>query len=310
MSKKILVYIEKENNIYIELAKKAQELASKLSDTEVIGLTLSGKIDEKTYFDKVYYSNDIQLKKYSIELYPKVIVDFVRNIQPEIFLIGATVQGRELAPQIASNLGCGLTADCIDLDINDKGQLAATRPTFGGKLMATILSKVNPQMATVRANVLKTTYNALLKDTQYFEIFPQIEENSKSIELIEVIKKEIKPSIENSEIIIAGGKGIKDNIELLYKAAEKLGAKVGVSRSIVDLGLVPSDIQIGQTGKTVSPKIYIACGISGAIQHTVGIMNADKIIAINNDENAPIFKIADLGIVADAADVLKELIKD
>lgn len=308
MSKKILIYIEKSNNVSVELAMKAQELANKLGDAEIIGLAIDSLPSGKSYFDKVFYVNNQRLKNYSSELYSKIAIDLINEIKPDIVLLGATSQGRDLAPQIAAALKTGLTADCTELDINENGKLAATRPTFGGKLMATILSKYNPQMATVRPNVITTNFNVSIKDTEYIEYKPCFDNLNLRVNLIDVVNKEVSNSLENAEVIVAGGKGVKDNLDLLYKLAEKLNGEVAVSRALVDIGLADSSIQIGQTGKSVSPKLYIACGISGAMQHVVGIIGAKKIIAINKDKDAPIFKYADFGVVGDAVEILQGLI--
>ena len=158
-------------------------------------------------------------------------------------------------------------------------------------------------MATVRPKVITTDYAVELKDTEYVRYVPQIDEIEPRVRLLESVKKEVKHSLDTAEIIVAAGRGVKDNLDLIYEVSEKLNAKVGVSRAIVDLGLADSSIQVGQTGKTVAPKLYIACGISGAIQHTVGIMGAKKIIAINKDKDAPIFKVADYGIVGDCLEI-------
>ena len=175
--------------------------------------------------------------------------------------------------------------------------------------MATILSKNNPQMATVRPHVIGTDFDVQLKDTVYERLNIQIDGIEQKIKLLEVIQKEVSNSIDDAQIIIAGGRGVKDNIDLLYQLADEIGASVGVSKTLVDLGIAPANIQVGQTGKSVAPKLYIACGISGAIHHTVGIMGAKKIIAINKDKNAPIFKIADFGIVGDAVEILPKVIE-
>lgn len=308
MSKKILIYIEDFNNV--DLAGKAQELADKSGDTEVVGIVIGEKPSGNSYFDKVYYVNNENLSNYSSEIYSKICIDFVKELQPEILLISATTQGRDLAPQIASALHTGLTADCTALDINEQGKLASTRPTFGGKLMATILTKTLPQMATVRPNVIQTDYDAKLKETEYIEIFPNTENIQQKLKLIEVIKKEAGNSVEDAEVLVVAGKGMKDNLDLVKDFAKKINGEFGVSRALVDLGLADASIQIGQTGKTVSPKLYIACGVSGAIQHTVGIMGAKKIIAINKDKDAPIFKLADVGIVGDAKEILQAYIEE
>lgn len=321
MSNEILIYIELNDEkqpvpVVFELAQKAQELSKKLN-CEVNGLLITPNFQTceetlRTPFDKVYVVQDERLKNYSTEYYSKIAIDVIKQVSPQILLIGATTQGRDIAPQITSALETGLTADCTGLDINDKGKLAATRPTFGGKLMATILCKNFPQTATVRPKVLKSDDVVELKPTQYIEMSADIENIELKVNLLEVIKKSVNSSLEDAEIIVAGGRGMrdKDGFNMLYELAKKLNATVGASRLAVESGFADSSIQIGQTGKTVTPKIYIACGISGAIQHTVGMSGSKKIIAINKDANAPIFKIADFGVVGDVFDVLPELIKN
>ena len=308
----ILLYAEvtKENYLHtvlFELANKAQELAQKLNNAEVSALLICKKGLAELYkeafinsgFDNVYIAEDNRFTHYSTELYAKTAIDIVKEIKPEIILIGATTQGRDLAPRISSALHTGLTADCTGLDINEKGQLAATRPTFGGKLMATILCKTHPQMATVRPKVFKPASESIIV---------------KKVEFIEFTKKlnTTINELDSANIIVAGGRGMKNEagFELLKNLAEKIGGTVAASRGAVDMGLAPPDIQIGQTGKTVAPKLYIACGISGAIQHTIGMSESDKIIAINIDEKAPIFEISDCAIVGDVFEVLPELTKN
>ena len=322
----ILLYAEvtQENymhTVIFELANKAQELAKKLDNAQVSALLIckQGLADLykeafiKSGFDKVYIAEDNRFTHYSTELYSKVAIDVIKEIKPEIILIGATSQGRDLAPRVSSSLHTGLTADCTALDVNEKGQLMATRPTFGGKLMATILSKTLPQMATVRPKVFKPSSENVVKNTQFLNVNVAIDDIKRKVEFVEFVKRakcEIN-DIDSAKIIVAGGKGMKNQagFELLKILAQKLGATVGASRGAVDMGLAPVEIQIGQTGKTVSPKLYIACGISGAIQHTVGMCDSDKVIAINKDPNAPIFEVSDIGYVGDVFEVLPELIK-
>lgn len=300
-----------------ELASESQKLSEKLNGETVDAVLLTnGENLEKiksslSYFDKVYILKNEKFSQYSTEVYTKAIVDLISEIKPSIFLIGATTQGRDLAPRIASELSTGLTADCTKLDINEKFQLAATRPTFGGKLMATILSKHSPQMATVRPKVLKISENLPVKITKFIEKEVNLDGVEERTKLVDFIKNEIDNSenIENADIIVAGGKGVKD-FKMLEELAELLNGKVGATRGAVDSGLASSSIQVGQTGKTVSPKLYIAVGISGAIQHQVGMENSEKIIAINSDENAPIFDIADVGIVGDLNKIVPELINE
>jgi len=320
----ILLYAEVTQESYVhtvlfELACKAQELAKKLDNAKVSALLICKQGLAELYkeafiksgFDNVYIAEDNRFTHYSTEFYAKVATDIIKEVRPEIILIGATTQGRDLAPRISSALHTGLTADCIDLDINEKGQLAATRPTFGGKLMATILCRTLPQMATVRPKVFKPLSENIVKDTQFIYKKPEIEDIKRKVEFIEFVKR-INVTIndlDSAEIIVAGGKGMKNEagFELLKNFAKSIGASIGASRGAVDMGLASADIQIGQTGKTVTPKLYIACGISGAIQHTVGMCDSDKIIAINKDENAPIFDVCDVGYIGDVFEVLPQL---
>ena len=229
-------------------------------------------------------------------------------------LIGATNQGRDLAPRISSSLHTGLTADCIELDINEKGLLAATRPTFGGELMATILCKNYPQMATVRPNVFKVHNVNYHVNTEFIKkdtsILDSLTNHVEILEFKKTVENEIN-NLDNADIVVAGGMGLKNEkgFELLQKFAHKIGGIVGATRPAVENGLAPHSVQIGQTGKTVRPKIYIACGISGAIQHTVGMDKAEHIIAINNDPDAPIFDIADTGIVGDFFEIIPKYLE-
>lgn len=319
-SKEILIYAEITRGggiapVVLELANAAQNLAQKLGGVEVNALVIGSNFtahDSLKEFNKVYVVQDERLKNYSTEYYAKIAIDLINEIKPQIVLIGATTQGRDLAPRISSALNTGLTADCTSLDINEKGQLAATRPTFGGNLMATILCKNLPQMATVRPKVLKQATNAILKDTQFIDIKPSIDEVNPKVQLVEFIKnmQASGKRIDEAEIIVAGGKGLKspEGFKLLEDLANVLGGAVGASRPAVDAGWADHSIQVGQTGKTVTPKLYIACAISGAVQHVVGMSASEKIIAINKDPKAPIFDVADIGIVGDVYEIVPELI--
>lgn len=309
------------HTVFFELLDKAKELSLKLGgvDVNAVLISRSGLIDlfkesfQNMGVNNVYYFEDDNLTNYSTEYYSKLIVDLVGVIKPEILLIGATNQGRDLAPRIAASLGTGLTADCIDLEINEKGQLAATRPTFGGQLMATILCKNYPQMATVRPNVFKVHSVDDRVDTNFVSCPVNISYLKNRVELLE-FKKTVETLIndlDSAEIIVAGGKGLKNQkgFELLKSFADSIGGTVAATRGAVEMGLASSSIQVGQTGKTVHPKVYIACGISGAVQHTVGMTGSEHIIAINNDENAPIFEIADTGIVGDFFEIVPKYLE-
>lgn len=324
--KEVLIYIEitpdlKIAPVVFEIASEGKKLANKLSNGRLTGVIINDLInyekiiDQLSYagFEKLYLIKNIDYKNYATRSYANAICELIKDIKPEILLFGATRIGRDLAPRVSSRLNLGLTADCTALDINEKGLLAATRPTFGGQLMATILSKTLPQMATIRPNVFKK--NDFVKNKR-----PEIEEKfystTHAINHTELIDFQSfvnnKENITDAEVIVAGGLGMKnkEGFELLTKFAEKINAKVGATRAAVEAGLADASIQIGQTGKTVSPKIYIACGISGAIQHIVGFTMAKKVVAINSDANAPIFKYADYGIVDDVFKVLPQLIKE
>ena len=309
------------HTVFFELVDKAKELAQKLGgvDVEAVLISRPNLINsfkesfQNMGLNKVYYFEAEELKEYSTEYYSKLMVDLVQNIKPEILLIGATNQGRDLAPRVASALGTGLTADCTGLDINEKGQLAATRPTFGGQLMATILCKNYPQMATVRPNVFKVNSISDRKETEFISQPVNISGMKKYVQLLSFKNtvENIINDLDSAEIIVAGGKGLKNakGFELLKDFANSIGGTIAATRGAVEMGLAPQSIQVGQTGKTVHPKVYIACAISGAIQHTVGMTGSDYIIAINNDETAPIFEIADCGIVGDVFEILPEFIK-
>lgn len=324
MNKGILIYIQINRKFEIEpvafeLTSKAIELSKKLGNEEVSAILIGDEIDYTTHikslsqagFDNIYIAKHSDLKNYSTDNYSKIICDLIENIKPSIMLIGATTQGRDLAPRISSKLGVGLTADCTQLDINEKSQLASTRPTFGGNLMATILCKNYPQMASVRPNVLKKSPEIFEKNTKV-EFLNVNFENSKRVELLEFIEEKALSDVNLSQaqIIVAGGRGLKtkEGFERIKELAKLLNAAPAASRGAVEMGLAPHSLQVGQTGKTVTPKIYIAFGISGAIQHTIGMSSSDKIISINTDSKAPIFNISDYKIVADAQEILSEWI--
>lgn len=325
MSNGILIYSEITMDDYIhtvvfELANKARELAQKLNGAPVMALLLVKPELINDYkeafrnsgFDKVFYVVNEKFSTYKTDLFANAAVQAVKQIDPEIMLIGATCNGRDIAPRISTALNTGLTADCTGLDILENGKFAATRPTFGGQLMATILSKNTPQMATVRPKVFKPATENNVKDTSFIKLSVNLDGFEEKIKVLDVIRTATKSinDLDSAEIIVAGGRGMqnKEGFELLQKLADKLGGTVAASRVAVEMGLAPQEIQVGQTGKTVSPKLYIACGISGALQHTIGMSCSKKIIAINTDKSAPIFDICDYGIVGDAFEIIPQLI--
>ena len=317
----VLVFAEQRNNkisrVVFELLGKASELSSTLNvKTAAILLTdkdnnLSNELISYGA-DKVYLIESPLLKNYQTDLYTKAIADHIKEIKPQIVIYGATHIGRDLAPRIAQRINTGLTADCTGLDITEDFLLLQTRPAFGGNLMAQILCKKHkPQMSTVRPGVFKIKEKDLNKKGEIIKIQPKISEQDQKTKIIEIIKEaKKKVNLETAEIIVTGGRGLgkKENFKLIEELAQLLKAEIGASRAAVDSGWIDKDHQVGQTGKTVRPKLYIACGISGAIQHKAGMQSSDLIIAINKDANAPIFEVADYGIVGDLFKVVPEII--
>jgi electron transfer flavoprotein alpha subunit len=264
--------------------------------------------------DKVYIAEDKNLEKYTTDGYSKVISNMISEYKPEIVLIGATHIGRDLAPRIAAKSATGLTADCTNLEIDDEdGKLLMTRPAFGGNIMATIICPSHrPQMSTVRPGVMKKTEKDDSRNGEVIEYKPNIKEEDIRTQIIDVIKKAKNDvAIEEADIIVAGGRGLgnKEGFDLLEKFAKKIGGVVGASRAAVDNGWIDHSHQVGQTGTTVRPKLYIACGVSGAIQHVTGMKDSDFIVAINKNADAPIFKVADIGIVGDLYNIVPKLIE-
>ena len=306
-------------DVTLELVEKSLELKKKLNNEPVSVILLAPETNlediiselSKAGTDKVLVSKNKNFTTYSTEFFSKAAVEIINKVKPSVVLIGATTQGRDLAPRISSLLNTGLTADCTGLDINDKGQLAATRPTFGGNLMATILCKTFPQMATVRPKVMPMGPLNHETDATVEEFTFDFEHIKDNVEILNFIRNIESSGIENADIVVAGGKGMKsaENFKILEELADVLGGSVAASRAVVDAGWRPVSEQVGQTGKTIRPKIYIACGISGAVQHTVGMEQSGTIIAINSDPNAPVFSIATYGIIGDVFDVVPGLIK-
>ena len=306
-------------SVVFELLAKARELAKDL-DTYVgavlLGLNISAKAEEliQRGADKVYVVDSPALKHHIAENYSKAISGLIGKHKPEIFLAGATTTGRSLVSRIAVNIYAGLTADCTGLDIDkDKKILVQTRPAFGGNIMAQIISpNYRPQMATVRHKVMA---EAEVDSSRKGEIIQEsFDENlqDKRIKFLDFIKEAISTvNLAEADIIVSGGRGLGQgkNFAMIEEFAECLGAAVGSSRASVDAGWIPYSHQVGQTGRTVCPKIYIACGISGQIQHLVGMQSAKTIIAINKDSEAPIFKVADYSIIGDLFKIIPLLIK-
>ncbi|RKY40007.1 MAG: electron transfer flavoprotein subunit alpha [Candidatus Omnitrophota bacterium] len=320
-AKGVWVFAEQEegniHSVVYELLRKGRELAEVL-ETELSAVLLGEGIKEKAEeliwrgADKVYLIEDSALRNYRSDVYSRVLVEVIKRYKPEIFLSGATCVGRSLIPRVAASLKTGLTADCTGLEIDKKKRLLLqTRPAFGGNIMATIIcAERRPQMATVRHKVMPEAKVDKQRKGEIIEVKMDIPFSSQ-IEIKEMVK-EVEKTIRLTEadIIVSGGRGLgkKENFGLIEELAMVLGGAVGASRAAVDSGWIPYSHQVGQTGKTVCPKIYIACGISGQIQHLIGMQSSKVIIAINKDPSAPIFKVATYGVVGDLFEIIPALI--
>ncbi len=300
--------------VSFELIGKAKELAKDL-DTDVTAVLLGDGIkalaDELAVYgaDRVIVVDDPVLREYTTEPYTHAMGEVIKEFKPEVVLYGATSIGRDLAPRVSARVKTGLTADCTKLEVDEQTKnLRMTRPAFGGNLMATILCPEHrPQMATVRPGVMKKAKKNPEAKAKVVEFKPVFEKNNNYVEILEVIKKESnKIDIQDAKILVSGGRGVgsKENFALLQDLAETVNGTVSSSRASVDANWMEKDRQVGQTGKTVRPDVYFAIGISGAIQHLAGMQESDFIIAINKDESAPIFDVADYGVVGDLNKIL------
>ena len=309
------------SNIALELLGKARELANDLDDKTVtavlIGENVGGLTDELAKYgaDRVVVIDDPELKDYRTEPYTQALAGAIEEFKPETVLVGATAIGRDLGPRTSARVETGLTADCTKLEIGDyplvaipnqeqkHKQLLMTRPAFGGNTIATIACPNNrPQMATVRPGVMQKIAPRTGFKPEVVEWKAPLEKNNCYVEIEKVVKEvSTVADISAAKILVSGGRGVgsKENFKLLEDLAEVLGGTVSCSRAVVDNGWLPKELQVGQTGKTVRPHVYFAIGISGAIQHVAGMEESDIIIAINKDEDAPIFDVADYGIVGD-----------
>jgi electron transfer flavoprotein alpha subunit len=344
----VWVYAEQRNgalmNVALELIGEGRRLAREISDDAKVWAVLIGdkvgQLAQECFeygADGAYVVEDPLLERYTTDGYTKVLTDTINEYKPEIVLFGATHIGRDLAPRVAARLNTGLTADCTRLDIkvssyidyavnnttldtsdldpaSDEKGLKQTRPAFGGNLMATIVTpRTRPQMATVRPGVMTKCERAEGATGETVTVKPALSADDIRIEVIDVVKsaKEIV-SLTDADIICSGGRGLGDpsGFELIRKFADKVGGVVGSSRAAVDAGWIDHSHQVGQTGTTVKPKIYFACGISGAIQHLAGMQTSEIIVAINKDPDAPIFEVADFGIVGDLYKVIPEIIEE
>ena len=300
------------NGIALELVGKGKDLAKDLG-TEVTAVLIGSDVMSLTKelaeygADRIIVVDDPELKEYRTEPYAHALAEVIKKYKPEIMLVGATAIGRDLGPRVSARIHTGLTADCTQLEI----QLLMTRPAFGGNTIATIACpNFRPQMATVRPGVMQKAERVEGAQAVIEEFNPGFVPNNKYVEILDIVKavSDVE-DIMDAKILVSGGRGVgsAENFKLLDDLAEALGGTVSCSRAVVDAGWKSKDLQVGQTGKTVRPHVYFAIGISGAIQHLAGMEESDIIIAINKDETAPIFDVADYGIVGDLNKILPAL---
>ena len=318
------------SNIAYELIGKSKDLAADLQ-TEVtavlVGSDVKGLADKLAEYgaDRVIVVDDPELKEYRTEPYTHALASVIEKYKPDIFLIGATAIGRDLGPRVCARIHTGLTADCTQLDIGDfplvaipgreqkHNQLLMTRPAFGGNTIATIACPdFRPQMATVRPGVMQKKEKVKGAKANIEEFNPGFTPNKNYVEILDIVKAVSDVvDIQDAKILVSGGRGVgsPENFKILEDLAAALGGQVSCSRAVVDSGWKPKELQVGQTGKTVRPHVYFAIGISGAIQHVAGMEESDIIIAINKDETAPIFDVADYGVVGDLNKIVPDLTK-
>ena len=321
MSKDILVYVEQRSgviqNVGFELCGEARRLAKNVEGAKVVALvigdTASKQAEElkSSGADVIYYVEDKCLKHYLNETYTKAFAEAVKVIEPNAVLIGASSIGRDLAPRLSARINTGLTADCTKLEMDAEGSLYSTRPAFGGNLFATIICPNHrPQMSTVRPGVMKRT-DEVPEHVEVKEL--KVEFDVPKVEVLEEVKaKQEVGKIEDAKYLVAVGRGCGCDESLCgaNELADLIGGSVATARSLVDEGKLPQDKQVGQTGKTVRPDLYLAFGISGAVQHLAGMEDSDYIIAVNKDKGASIFSVADLGIVGDGNAILPLVIEE
>ena len=330
--KGVFVFAQQVDNVLdgvaFELLGKGKELAKDLN-TEVTAVLIGSGVKEladqlaEYGADRVIVVDDPQLKDYRTEPYAHALASVINEYKPEIMLVGATAIGRDLGPTVSARVKTGLTADCTVLEIGDfpinpvpnqeqkHNQLLMTRPAFGGNTIATIACPYNrPQMATVRPGVMQKIAPIAGAKANVVEYNPGFTPNDRYVEILNIVKAvKNTANIMDAKILVSGGRGVgsKENFKLLEDLAEVLGGTVSCSRAVVENGWLPVDLQVGQTGKTVRPQIYFAIGISGAIQHVAGMEDSDLIVAINKDEDAPIFDVADYGLVGDLNKIVPAL---
>ena len=327
----VWVFIEQEGGkiagVSLQLVSKGRELADRLGvklEGILLGNNVAGCARELYQYgcDKVILAEDPRLEPFTVMPYAKVIMDLIREHKPNILLFGATLKGRELAPRVASEKMAGLTADCTSLEIDDfddkrnqkfyKDKLMQIRPAFGGNIIATIVNTWDdPQMVTVREGVMKLGEADPSRTGELEKVEVKLSDAETVVKVIERVRADKEVDLQGAQIIVSGGYGVgsKENFKLIHALAEAIGGEVAASRAAVDAGWISHDHQVGQTGVTVRPRLYIACGISGSIQHAAGMSESKKIIAINTDPGAPIFSLAHYAIVGDLNQVIPQMIK-
>ena len=323
MSKDVYVIAEQRDGkiqkVGLELIGDATKLAKDLGE-QVVAVLLGSNITDKAQeliqhgADKVVVVDDPMLEKYATEPYAKAITAVIKACEPEIVLYGATSIGRDLAPRVSARVHTGLTADCTKLAINEETKLLhMTRPAFGGNIMATIVCKNHrPQMATVRPGVMAALAKDATRTGEVVNFKVDFVPADMNVEILEEVKETKKTvDITEAKVLVSGGRGIgsADFVPVLQEAADVLGGVVTGSRPVIEAGWLDKDRQVGQTGKTVRPDLYLACGISGAIQHVAGMESSEVVISINKDDNAAIFSVSDLGVVGDVKVILPKLVE-
>lgn len=318
--KGITVYVEHTDEgihpVTYELIGKAKELAAKINHPVycvLIGSGVTDKAQNLLYYgiDEVFIYDNNELKDFRVEPYTAAFEDFINKVKPSTILVGATPVGRSLAPRVAARFRTGLTADCTILDVKENTDLVQIRPAFGGNIMAQIITPNHrPQLATVRYKVMNAPERNETKSGKLTICHIDSEKLASKIRVINVMKKEKEESLSDAEIIVVAGRGIKNqkDISMVEELAELLGGQLAATRPLIESGWSHAKKQIGLSGRTVRPKLIITCGVSGAVQFTAGMNNAENIIAINNDEKAPIFKLAHYGIVGDIYEVIPKLV--
>lgn len=318
--KGIVVYVDHIDGVIhpvtYELIGKAKELGAKINHPVyalMMGSNITRECRELLHYnvDKVYVYDQEKLARFIMEPYTEVFEDFVNQVKPTAILMGATPVGRQLAPRLAARLKTGLTADCTILDITEETDLVQIRPAFGGNIMAQILTPNHrPQMATVRYKVMDAPKRNEKETGEIVECSILSEKLDSKVEVLDIIAKEKEQFIEASEVLVVAGRGVKkeEDLKLLQELADLLGGQLACTRPVMEAGWLEAKRQVGLSGRTVRPKLIITCGVSGSVQFTAGMNNSDHIVAINKDENAPIFKTAHYGLVGDLYEIIPDLI--